>query len=143
KRWSNLRDQHELYCAGHLIEAAVAHYEATGKDSLLNVMLRYADYIDQVFGPGENQMHGYPGHEEIELALMRLHRLTGDERYFKLSQYFIEQRGQQPHYYDQEARARGEDPASFRHGTYEYNQSHRPIREHTEAVGHAVRATYL
>src|SRR5690606_16949053 len=113
KRWSNLRDQHELYCAGHLIEAAVAHYEATGKDSLLNVMLRYADYIDQVFGPGENQMHGYPGHEEIELALMRLHRLTGDERYFKLSQYFIEQRGQQPHYYDQEARARGEDPASF------------------------------
>lgn len=143
KRWSNLRDQHELYCAGHLIEAAVAHYEATGKDSLLNVMLRYADYIDQRFGPGENQMHGYPGHEEIELALMRLHRLTGDERYFKLSRYFIEQRGQQPHYYDQEARARGDDPASFRHGTYEYNQSHRPIREHTEAVGHAVRATYL
>jgi DUF1680 family protein len=143
KRWTNLRDQHELYCAGHLIEAAVAHHEATGKDSLLKVMLRYADLIDHHFGPGDQQMHGYPGHEEIELALIRLHRLTGDERYFKLSQYFIEQRGQQPHYYDQEAWARGEDPANFRHGTYEYNQSHQPIREHQQAVGHAVRATYL
>jgi uncharacterized protein len=143
KRWSNLRDQHELYCAGHLIEAAVAHYEATGKDSLLNVMLRYTDLIDRLFGPGENQMQGYPGHEEIELALMRLHQVTGDERYFKLSQYFIEQRGQPPNYYDQEAQARGDDPASFRHESYAYNQSHRPIREHTQAVGHAVRATYL
>lgn len=143
KRWSNLRDQHELYCAGHLIEAAVAHHEATGKRSLLDVMLRYADYIDTVFGPNNGQMKGYPGHEEIELALMRLYRATDDRRYFRLSQYFIEQRGQQPHYYDQEAYARGDDPKDFRHKTYEYNQSHRPIREHTDAVGHAVRATYL
>lgn len=143
KSFTNLRDQHELYCAGHLIEAAVAHHEATGKDTLLNVMLRYADLIDTTFGPNDDQKHGYPGHEEIELALLRLHRTTGDERYFKLSQYFIEQRGQQPHYFDEEAFARGGDPSDYRHGSYEYNQSHLPIREHTHAVGHAVRATYL
>ncbi len=143
KRWSNLRDQHELYCAGHLIEAAVAHYEATGKRNLLDVMLRYVDYIHDIFGPNEGQMKGYPGHEEIELALIRLWHTTGDERYFKMSQYFVEQRGQQPHYYDQEALARGDDPKDFRHRVYEYNQSHRPVREHNEAVGHAVRGTYL
>jgi hypothetical protein len=143
RRFTNLRDQHELYCAGHLIEAAVAHHEATGKNNLLDIMLRYADLIDTTFGPDDDQKHGYPGHEEIELALIRLYRTTGDERYFKLSRYFIEQRGQQPHYFDEEAHARGDNPADFRHGTYEYNQSHLPIREHTHAVGHAVRGTYL
>ena len=80
KRWSNLRDRHELYCAGHLMEAAVAYEKTTGKRKLLEVMCRYADYIDEVFGPGEGQKRWYPGHEEIEPALVRLYRATGERR---------------------------------------------------------------
>ncbi|MCC6805020.1 MAG: glycoside hydrolase family 127 protein [Anaerolineae bacterium] len=143
KRWANLRDWHELYCAGHLIEAAVAHYQATGKRSLLDVMCRYADYIESVFGTEPGKKRGYPGHEEIELALVKLYRATGEERYLRLAQYFVEERGQQPHYYDIEARQRGEDPADFWAKTYEYNQSHKPLRQQDQAVGHAVRAMYL
>ncbi|MFQ5809304.1 MAG: glycoside hydrolase family 127 protein [Armatimonadota bacterium] len=141
KRWTNLRDRHELYCAGHLMEAAVAHHSATGKRTLLDVMCRYADYIGSVFGPGKRT--GYPGHEEIELALVKLYRATGEERYLKLSRYFVDERGKQPHFYDREAKARGDDPKQYHHGAYEYNQSHIPVREQTEAVGHAVRAMYL
>jgi len=107
RRWTNLRDSHELYCAGHLIEAAVAHFEATGKRTLLDVMCRYADCIDRSFGRGAQQQRGYPGHEEIELALVKLHRATGEARYLALARYFIDERGQQPHYFDGEARARG------------------------------------
>jgi uncharacterized protein len=143
KRWTNLRDWHELYCAGHLIEAAVAHFNATGKRTLIDVACRYADYIDTVFGPEEGKQRGYCGHEEIELALIKLYRVTGEDRYLHLSHYFIEERGRQPHYFDAEARARGEDPAAFWAKTYEYNQSHMPVREQHEVVGHAVRAMYL
>jgi hypothetical protein len=143
KRWTNLRDWHELYCAGHLIEGAVAYHAATGKRQFLDVMCRYADHIDATFGPREGQKRGYPGHEEIELALVKLHRATGEPRYLDLAKYFIDERGQQPHYYDLEARARGDDPKKFWAKTYEYNQSHRPVREQTEVVGHAVRAMYL
>ncbi len=137
KRWTNLRDYHELYCAGHLIEAAAAHYEATGKRSLLDAACRYADYIDSCFGVEEGKRRGYCGHEEIELALMKLYRTTGERRYLHLCQYFIEERGRQPHYYDSEARERGDDPAKFWARTYEYNQSHLPVREQSEVVGHA------
>lgn len=143
KRWSNLRDWHELYCAGHLMEAAVACSEGTGDRRLLNALCRYADLIGQVFGRGEGQKRGYCGHEEIELALFKLYRATGEERYFRLAQYFIEERGQQPHYFDLEAQARGEEPGKFWAKTYAYNQSHLPVREQTEVVGHAVRAMYL
>jgi uncharacterized protein len=146
KRWTNLRDLHELYCAGHLIEAAVAHFQATGKRTLLDVLSRYADHIDGVFGTGPGKKRGYPGHEEIELALVKLYRITGEQRYLRLSQYFVEERGQhdgQPHYYDEEARLRGEDPAAYWAGTYEYNQSHLPVRTQREVTGHAVRAMYL
>ncbi len=142
-RWTNLRDKHEMYCAGHLIEAAVAYYEATGKRKFLDIMCRYADYIDSLFGPGEGQRRGYPGHEELELALVKLHRLTGQERYLRLAQYFVNERGAQPHYFDIEARERGEDPAAFRFSDYDYNQSHLPIREQETADGHSVRAMYL
>ena len=76
KRWVNLRDNHELYCAGHMFEAAVAHFQATGKTTFLNVARKYADYIDSVFGPPPKRM-GYPGHPEIELALVKLWRATG------------------------------------------------------------------
>jgi DUF1680 family protein len=143
KIWSNLRDWHELYCAGHLIEGAVAHARATGKDNLLGVMTRYADHIDRLFGPGANQKRGYCGHEEIELALVKLYHLTNERRYLELSRYFIDERGRQPHYFDIEARARGANPVDFWHKTYEYNQSHMPVREQDRVTGHAVRAMYL
>jgi uncharacterized protein len=143
KRWTNLRDWHELYCAGHLIEAAVAHHQATGKAALLDIVRRYVDYIATVFGPGPDQRRGYCGHPEIELALVKLHRLTGEQRYLDLAKFFVDERGRQPHYFDQEAIARGEDPAAQYHGTYEYSQSHVPVREQLQVVGHAVRAMYL
>jgi DUF1680 family protein len=142
-RWKNLRDWHELYCAGHLSEAAVAHFEATGKRTLLDVLRRYADYIGEVFGAEEDKLHGYCGHPEIELALVKLARATGERRYLELSRYFVYERGQQPHYFDIEARERGEDPAAFWAKSYEYNQSHCPVCEQNEVVGHAVRAMYL
>ncbi len=143
KRWSNLRDCHELYCAGHLIEAAVAHHEATGDTRLLDALCRYADTIDSVFGPQRGKRRGYPGHEEIELALVKLYRATGNERYLRLSRFFIDARGTQPHYYDQEAKARGDEPQRYWARAYDYNQSHKPVREQDEAVGHSVRAMYL
>src|SRR5260370_1442659 len=143
KRWTNLRDWHELYCAGHLIEAAVAHFPATGKRVLLDALCRYADYIDTVFGTEPGKKRGYPGHEEIELALVKLYRVTGEKRYLHLSQFFVDERGRQPHYFDKDALLPAEDPAPFRHETYEYNQSHLPVREQREVVGHAVREMYL
>jgi len=143
KRWTNLRDWHELYCAGHLTEGAVAYFEATGKRKFLDVMCRYVDYIGTVFGPRPGQKRGYCGHEEIELALVKLYRATNEPRYLDLAKYFIDERGQQPHYFDLEAQARGEDPGKFWAVTYQYNQSHLPVREQREATGHAVRAMYL
>ncbi|GHO54538.1 glycoside hydrolase family 127 protein [Ktedonobacter robiniae] len=143
KRWSNMRDLHELYCAGHLIEAGVAHFQGTGKRSLLDIVSRYADYLDRTFGLEEGKKRGYSGHPEIELALVKLYRVTGEKRYLHLSQYFVDERGKQPHYFDEEARLRGDDPRDFWAQTYEYNQSHVPLREQREVVGHAVRAMYL
>jgi DUF1680 family protein len=106
-------------------------------------MCRYADHIDTTFGLKPGQQPGYCGHEEIELALIRLGRTTGKQRYLDLARYFVDQRGQQPHYFDVEAARRGVDPAQWRHKTYLYNQSHLPVREQTKVVGHAVRAMYL
>jgi DUF1680 family protein len=146
-RWKNLRDFHEMYCAGHLIEAAVAHHAATGQRKLLDALCRYADHIDAIFGPAPAKKPGYPGHPELELALVRLYHATDDPRYLALAKFFIDERGQQsetkPHYYDVEALARGDDPKKFWARTYEYNQSHKPIREQEKVVGHAVRAMYL
>ena len=143
-RWKNLRDWHEMYCAGHLMEAAVAHHQATGDPKLLNALARYADHIDQVFGPKPGQKRGYAGHPEIELALVRLYHETGERRYLDLCKYMVEERGQSnPHYYDVEAVERGDDPKKFWARTYEYCQAHVPIREQDKVVGHAVRAMYL
>ncbi|MGH2523049.1 MAG: glycoside hydrolase family 127 protein, partial [Anaerolineales bacterium] len=143
RRFTNLRDEHELYCAGHLVEAAVAHHQATGKRSLLDALRRYADYIGAVFGREAGKLRGYCGHEEIELALVKLHQATGEPRYLKLAQYFVDERGQQPHYFDFEAEARGADPRAYHFGGYDYMQAHRPVREQTVVTGHAVRAMYL
>lgn len=142
-RWKNLRDWHEMYCAGHLMEGAVAHYQATGKRKLLDALCLYADHIGATFGREADQKRGYCGHEEIELALVKLYHATHNSRYLDLATYFIDERGTQPHYFDLEATERGEDPAQFRFKTYEYCQAHLPVREQTKVVGHAVRAMYL
>ena len=142
-RWRNLRDWHELYCAGHLIEGAIAHHQATGERKLLEALCRYADLIDATFGSEAGKKRGYCGHPEIELALVKLYHATQNPRYLKLATYFVDERGQQPNYFDEEARARGDDPAKFWAKTYEYCQAHVPIREQTKVVGHAVRAVYL
>jgi DUF1680 family protein len=125
ERWTNLRDLHELYCAGHLIQAAVAHHRATGSEQLLNVACRLADHIDRVFGPQPGQREGTSGHEEIEMALVELTRETGVDRYRRLARFFVEMRG------------RGYA------GGDEYHQDHRPFRAFDRMVGHAVRAVYL
>lgn len=143
KRWTNLRDLHELYCAGHLMEAGVAHFEATGSRKLLTAVCRYADLIDATFGRDRGKKRGYPGHEEIELALVKLYRTTGEPRYLKLSKYFVDERGRKPHYFDREAKTRGEDPKTWWARDYSYTQAQAPVREQSEAMGHAVRAMYL
>ncbi len=142
-RWTNMRDCHELYCAGHLIEAAVAYYEATGKRRLLDILSRYVAHIATVIGNGDGQKPGYPGHQEIELALIKLYRITNDPAHLALARYFIDQRGTEPKYFPIEAEARNEEPGAWAHTTAEYNQWHAPVREQDKVVGHAVRAMYM
>jgi len=124
-RWTNIANNHELYCAGHLFEGAVAYYEATGKNKILNVSVDFAEHILNEFGPGEN-MHP-PGHQEVELALIKMYHLLGDERYLDLAKFFIDERGN----------AEG-------HSLYgTYSQDHKPLVEQENGVGHAVRACYF
>ncbi|MCD9021125.1 glycoside hydrolase family 127 protein [Cohnella sp. NL03-T5] len=146
ERWSNLAECHELYCAGHMIEAGVAYYQATGKRKLLDVCCRLADCIDSVFGPEPGQIQGYDGHQEVELALVKLYKATGNEKYLQLSKFFLDERGQEPSFYEKELKQRkGKvhfpflDIASDR----SYSQAHLPVRLQTTAEGHAVRAVYM
>ncbi|MBQ8821706.1 MAG: glycoside hydrolase family 127 protein [Lachnospiraceae bacterium] len=154
RAFTNLRDHHELYCLGHLIEGAVAYYQATGKDKLLKAAMRFADYCAEVFGPGENQCKGYPGHEIAEMALVRLYEVTGEKKYLDLSKFFIDVRGTKPFYFDIEDEERanyegrkyhkpGDEGNWFVRNRYWYHQAHKPVREQSEAVGHAVRGVYL
>lgn len=138
-RWKNLQDNHELYSAGHIFEAAVAHHAATGSPRFLEVAIRYADYIGTVFGREPGKLRGYCGHEEIELALVRLAKASGEPRFIELASYFVEERGQSPSYFQSEPDT-GERNRAF---DLAYYQAHRPVREQNEAVGHAVRAVYL
>jgi uncharacterized protein len=124
-RWSNLRVNHEFYNVGHLYEGAVAHYQATGKRSLLDIALKNADLIDDVFGPGK--LRYVPGHQEIELGLVKLYLVTGEKRYLDLAKFFLDERG----------RPDGHDLYG------PYAQDHLPVTEQTTAVGHAVRAGYM
>ncbi len=146
RRWTNLRDNHELYNAGHLLEGAVAYLHATGRERLLTIMERYVDHIAATFGTGPGQRRGYPGHQEIELALIRAFHATGKRKFLDLATYFIDERGNTDgveHYFTIEARERNDDPATYWHKTYEYGQAHLPVRQQTKVVGHAVRAMYM
>ncbi|MCA9838900.1 MAG: glycoside hydrolase family 127 protein [Trueperaceae bacterium] len=129
-RWSNLKNNHELYMVGHMYEAAVAHYQATGKRNFLEIALKSADLIDSVFGP--NKIRDIPGHQEIEIGLVKLYRVTGEARYLNLAKFFLDERG---HYHNREA-----------YNLFDivgYSQDHLPVTEQTEVVGHAVRAVYM
>jgi len=125
ERWTNMYLGHELYNAGHMYEAAVAHYQATGKRTFLDIAIKNADLIDSVFGPGKKI--GVPGHQEIEIGLVKLYRVTGEKKYLDLAKFFLDERGH-PH----ERKLYGE-----------YSQDHKPVIEQTEPVGHAVRAVYM
>jgi DUF1680 family protein len=142
-KWTNMRDFHELYCAGHMIEAAVAYHQATGKRKFLDIMSRMADYMVKRFGRGPGQVRGYCGHEEVELALVRLARETDNRSYMELAKFFVDERGQAPNFFVEEAIAHGRDPKGVQANTLEYNQSHMPLRDQTKVVGHAVRAMYI
>jgi uncharacterized protein len=138
ERWSYLHTSHELYDMGHMIEAAVAHFQATGKRTLLNVAIKAADLMVSVFGPDTRR--DVPGHEEVELALVKLSRATGEMKYLQLARFFLEERGRQ----------HSNPPVQFEPGSrfamyndLAYRQDHIPVVEQTRAVGHAVRATYV
>lgn len=124
------RDRHELYCAGHLMEAAIAYYELTGKDRFLKAMCKYADYIEKVFKTEKSAPYFTPGHPEPELALMRLYRTTGERRYAELAKYFVEERGKHPEDYIDWA-------------THYYYQDEATVKDRKTAEGHCVRALYL
>jgi len=145
RRWKNLAEGHELYCAGHLIEAAVAYYYATGSDRLLEVGKRFADLIATVFGPEEGKSKGYPGHQEIELALVKLYRVTHMDRYLDLAKHFLRERGKEPNYLVHEMETTKDFRLfpEFSHYNAEYAQTHLPPIEQTTAEGHAVRAVYM
>lgn len=145
KRWANLHEYHELYIAGHFIEAGVAHFHATGKRTLLDVVCRLADLIERTFGPGPDQIRGYCGHEEVELALLKLARATGYARYARQAAWFLEERGREPNYFEAEIGRLGlkKLPVYFYHDRWAYLQAHQPVRTQREPVGHAVRAVYL
>ena len=125
KRWENEESSHELYNLGHLYEAAVAHYQATGKKNLLNIALKSAELVLKEFGPGKLMVP--PGHQEIEIGLIKLYRLTGEKKYLDQAKFFLDQRGN----------SQGHKLYGF------YSQDHLPVTQQTEAVGHAVRAAYM
>lgn len=149
RHFTYLRDHHELYCLGHLIEGAIAYHQGTGKRKLLDAACRFADYVDSVFGRDSGKLRGYPGHEIAEMALARLYETTGEQRYLHLAEYFVTERGRQPLYFEQEDRIRADRdgmpyiPNRNVPMPYAYYQAHQPVVEQSEAVGHAVRAVYL
>ncbi len=138
-RWKDLLGGHELYCMGHMIEAAVGHYESTGKKNLLAVAEKMADHIAEVF----SDRYGIPGHEEIEVGLMRLYEITGKQKYCDLAKVFIDARGQKPTCWKDEAANRNFRVFEMDPENLLYNQSFAPVREQQSAEGHAVRAVYL
>ena len=138
ERWSNLRVSHELYNVGHMYEAAVAHFQATGKRAFLDIAEKNAALLLRTFGNGPGQRRGFPGHQEIEIGLAKLFRATGNRVYLGLAKFFLDERG---HYFGGEKHA-PDDPFAV-YDSDEYMQNHKPAVEQDEAVGHAVRAMYM
>jgi DUF1680 family protein len=138
ERWSNLRVSHELYNVGHMYEAAVAHYLATGERSFLDIATKNADLLLRTFGSGPGRRRGFPGHQEIEIGLAKLYRVTGNRAYLELAKFFLDERG---HYHQGPYHAK-DDPFAV-YDSEEYMQNHKPVLEQAEAVGHAVRAMYM
>ncbi|KAI9729762.1 MAG: hypothetical protein M1834_006713 [Cirrosporium novae-zelandiae] len=153
ERFTNIRDLHELYNAGHLIEASLIHHQHYNNDLLLEPILKYVNLLSKTFGPRESQIHGYPGHPEIELALLRLHNVTHDPEHLSLARYFIEERGNPvsvdgKHFYVAEAEERGEQENEMPNAwpdkqSFWYQQAHQPICDQESIEGHSVRAMYL
>lgn len=145
ERWTNLTEGHELYSAGHLMEAAVAYESATGKRELLNVAIRFADLIHDTFGPEDGKLKGVPGHQEIEVGLVKLYDVTKDPKYLDLAAFFIGTRGTEPNYLLQEIEKRGGKGIFPELSNYDpaYSQSHMPPVQQETAEGHAVRAMYM
>ena len=145
--WANLQELHQLYDVGHTIEGAVAHYQVTGREHFLAALRRCADLLADTFGRKPGQLRGYDGHPEIELALVRLYRATGEARYLDLAKYFVDERGQEPHYFRQERTGTPRKDVHhfgwYTNDAFYFAQSHKPVREQEDAVGHAVRALYL
>lgn len=144
KRFTNLMDMHELYCLGHMTEAAVAYYKATGKRKFLDTAVKFIDCVDANIGPEEGKFPGYPGHEVLEMALVALYEVTKDEKHLKLAKYFVDQRGQAPLYFKVE-RERENNGFYWERSFFQemYYQAGKPVREQDKAAGHAVRAVYL
>ncbi|MFT3984739.1 MAG: glycoside hydrolase family 127 protein [Lachnospiraceae bacterium] len=144
RRFTNLREGHELYTAGHLMEAAVAYYRATGKDRFLNFMCDFADLICEQFSEKANAA-GCPGHQEVEIGLFKLYEVTGKQQYLAQAKSFLDRRGRKPNYFLEEAKRpdfKGFFP-EFENYDPKYSQSHLPVREQVTAEGHAVRAVYM
>ena len=146
RKFKRLQQSHELYTMGHYIEAGVAYYQATGNQKALQIAERMADCIDKNFGLKDGQIHGYDGHPEIELALARLFEATQEQRYLDLAHYFLNQRGQNPEFFDEQIKADGVDRdliAGMRDFPRRYYQAAEPIKDQETADGHAVRVVYL
>lgn len=146
RRYKRLRESHELYCAGHFMEAAVAYHQATGNETVLQTAVKLADCIDRSFGPEDGKIHGSDGHEEVEIGLVRLYEETGEPRYLKLAEYFIEIRGKDPEFFAKQVAADdNKEPviAGMDSLPPSYYQADVPPVERTTADGHAVRVVYL
>lgn len=143
-RFTNLKDNHELYCLGHMTEAAVVYYQATGKRKLMDAAIRYIKCVEGIFGTEEQKLHGYPGHEVIEMALMRLYEVTGEKEHLALARYFIDERGKSPLYFKLETEKNGNEYYwKDSYFDYQYYQAGKEVRQQESAQGHAVRAVYL
>lgn len=146
RKYKRLYQSHELYCAGHFIEAAVGYYSVAGNKKVLDIAVKLADNIDAHFGSEEGKIHGYDGHEEIELALLRLYEVTGAEKYKKLAHFFLYERGKNPNFFKEQ---QADDPSDkpviegMENFKPSYYQNHKPILEQETAEGHAVRVMYM
>lgn len=145
KRFTNLREGHELYCAGHMLEAAAAYYHATGKRKFIEIAKKYADLLCRTFGIQPGQLRGYPGHQEIEIGLLKLYEIVQEKKYLDLARFFIETRGEKPNYFLEEMKQKDITHIFSEMDNYDpaYSQSDKSPILQKNATGHAVRAMYM